>query len=89
MDNSLIHTPVMQDKPLWLVLLAPLFVAINKKFGLSFDFAELASMAVPLLGYVLASKHSSGKAKVAAIEAAVSKVAAEDPAQVLAEPAKP
>jgi len=70
--NSQANTPFWLDKSLWVAILGVLFAALNKKFGLGLDAAEVATILIPVAAYIAGNKWKSAtivKAEIAAASA--------------------
>ena len=70
MDQLPINTPPWLDKSLWLVVLAPLFLFINSKFGTNLQASEVAGLVLPIVAYILGNKWKTAVLQKAAMAGA-------------------
>lgn len=68
MDQPIV-TPWYLDKAFWAMLLAPLFLFINAKFGLSLDAVQILALVLPVVAYIVGHKWKTATLQAAVIAA--------------------
>jgi hypothetical protein len=74
--NSQANTPFYLDKSLWIAVLTVLFVALNKRFGLSLDATEITMIVLPVVAYIVGNKWKSASIVKAEISATATEAGA-------------
>lgn len=79
-------TPFYLDKALWVVVLTPILLIINQKFGFTIDANAVLGFVLPAVAYILGHKWKTGtlqKAQIAADAASADVKTVSDAAKVL------
>ncbi len=74
-------TPFYLDKAVWAMVLTPIFVLLNAKFGLALDPLAIIGLVLPVVAFILGHKWKTGTLQSAAIAAGAA--AAKDPGPVI------
>lgn len=56
METPAINTPFYLDKALWLVVVTPILLLLNSKFGTALDPTTVAGIVVAVVAYIVAHK---------------------------------
>lgn len=77
-------TPWYLDKGMYVLVLTPVLLMLNQKFGLTMSAEAIVALVLPAVAYILGHKWKSAQVQVAAIKAGAA--AAVDPARVVNAP---